>query len=323
MSHAFARREFLRSSAAALLGSALTSHSRTEAADSTLSYRGPVIDTHTHFYDPTRPQGVPWPPKDLAPLYRRVTPTDWMSLANPLGIHQTIVVEASPWVEDNQWLLDLAAREACIVGVCGNLDAADAAFGANLKRFAANPIFRGIRWRSDLVRIDAQADHVRSGARLLADYGLELDLNGPVEMLAPAARLAADVPDLRIVVDHLGGPGDPRSPRAEWRDGVDLVAAQPNVFMKVSALVEQVPGTVGPAPTEMGYYLPVLDHLWECFGEDRLIYGSNWPVSDRRAPYDVMFSIVRNYFASKGPAALEKFFWKNSVSAYQWRERSL
>ena len=68
-------------------------------------------------------------------------------------------------------------------------------------------------------------------------------------------------------------------------------------------------------------YLPILDHLWQTFGPDRLIYGSNWPVSDKGAPYATVFNIVNTYFTSKGPEAREKYFWKNSLAAYRWKER--
>jgi len=279
-----------------------------------------MIDTHTHFYDPTRAQGVPWPGKGTK-LYRKVMPADWLMLAAPHGVRETVIVEASPWVEDNQWILDLAAQEKCIVGFVGNLDPNDAAFAANLKRFAANPIFRGIRWRGDLVRLDANKDAVRTGAGLLADHGLELDLNGPPTALPHAAKLAAEVPALRIVINHLGASGDPQSLHPEWKENIRLVAKQPNVWMKVSALLEQVKSAEGQAPRDAAYYQPILEHLWECFGPDRLIFGSNWPVSDKGAPYEVVFGIVRDWFSAKGAEASEKYFWKNSLAAYRWLER--
>lgn len=305
------RRRFLHTTAAATLVPGIT-HAAPPATR--------IIDTHTHFYDPTRAEGVPWPGKGTK-LYRKVMPADWRSLAEPHGIKETVIVEASQWVEDNQWILDLAEKEKCIVGFVGNLDPNDAAFGANLERFAKNPIFRGIRWRGDLVRIDANKDKVLAGARLLAKHGLQLDLNGPPTMLPHAAQLAAEVPDLRIVIDHLGASGDPQSLRPEWKENIRIAARQPNVFMKVSALVEQVKCEEGQAPRDTAYYLPILDHLWEAFGPDRLIYGSNWPVSDKGAPYEVVFKIVDEYFRSKGTHACEKYFWKNSLAAYRWIER--
>lgn len=308
------RRRFLQTSAVA----ALALHQPVQAAKPKPGMR--IIDTHTHFYDPTREGGVPWPGKGT-PLYRKMMPKDWLALAAPHGIHETVIVEASPWVEDNQWILDLAAQEKCIVGFVGNLDPNDAGFVANLKRFAKNPIFRGIRWRGELVRIDEHKDKVLAGAKLLAEHGLELDLNGAPSMLAHAGELAAEVRDLRIVINHLGASGDPQALRPEWKDAIREVAKQPNVFMKVSALVEQVKCEPGKAPTDTGYYLPILDHLWECFGADRLIYGSNWPVSDKGAPYDGVFKVVKEYFGAKGTEAEAKYFWGTSKVAYKWVER--
>src|SRR2546422_9274246 len=72
-----------------------------------------IIDTHTHFYDPTRPQGVPWPPKSETMLYRPVLPEEFVSKAKPLGVTGTIKVEASAWLEDNQWVLDQIGRASC------------------------------------------------------------------------------------------------------------------------------------------------------------------------------------------------------------------
>jgi L-fuconolactonase len=304
------RRRFLQSSAALAL----------PAIASAAPAATRIIDTHTHFYDPTRPQGVPWPGKGTK-LYRSVLPADWRALAEPHGIKETVIVEASPWVEDNQWILDLAANEKCIVGFVGNLDPTTPEFAANVKRFTANPVFRGVRWRSDLVKLDAHQEAALKGARVLADHGLELDLNGGPDALPRAAKLAADMPGLRIVINHLGSSGDPKSLKREWKENITTIAKQKNVWMKVSALVEQVKGADGNAPRDVGYYLPILDHLWERFGPDRLIYGSNWPVSDRAAPYEVVFGIVRDYFTTKGSEACEKYFWQNSREAYRWIER--
>jgi L-fuconolactonase len=311
------RRDFIRSTLATTIA---TTHVVSLAAPESVK-PSRVIDTHTHFYDPTRPEGVPWPPKDT-PLYRRVLPADWRAVAEPHGIHETVVVEASPWVEDNQWILDLATDDRSIVGFVGNLDPRDAEFTKNLSRFAKNPLFRGVRWRSDLVPIDRDMNQLRTAARHLAELDLELDLNGPCETLPLAYRLAEAVPELRIVLNHLGASGDPQAIHPEWRANVTQIAMCPNVFMKVSALVEQVHEAPGQSPTDTNYYKPVLDHLWDCFGEDRLIFGSNWPVSDRGAPYDVVYKIVSEFFTSKGREATEKYFWKNARNAYRWVERA-
>jgi L-fuconolactonase len=280
-----------------------------------------IVDTHTHFYDPTRQQGVPWP-NPGTPLYRPVYPRDWIAVAGPHGVHQTVIVEASGWVEDNQWILDLATNEKSIIGFVGNLSPKDTNFPKHLKRFAANAIYLGIRVSGILTNVIDDPDF-RSGIKLLADMGLELDLNGTPAMHAASVRLAKDFPSLRIVVDHVGGAGDANQLTDEWKQVMAALGKHPNVYCKVSALTEQSdmsnrkPGT---APRNVEYYHPILDHCWECFGEDRVIYGSNWPVCEKGGSYSDQFSIVQSYFASKGQSALEKYFWKNAKSAYQWKE---
>ena len=280
-----------------------------------------VVDCHTHFYDPTRPGGVPWPGKGT-PLHRTVLPEHWLALAAPHGARETVVVEASPLLEDNQWILDLAAREKSIVGFVGNLDLADPQCSSHLARFAKNKIFRGIRARGGLSQLETARDVILQSAKTLAEHGLELDLNGAPASLQQIGAVLREVPDLTVVINHLGAPGDPKNLKPDWKDTIRKVSAEKNVFMKVSALVEQVKGPAGEAPREVDYYLPILDHLWDCFGPDRLIYGSNWPVSDRGAPYDVVFGIVHEYFSSKGSEACEKYFWQNSVTAYRWTART-
>ena len=104
----------------------------------------PVIDCHTHFYDPSRPQGIPWPGRDSS-LYRTVLPADLRRQPQHLPVTGTIVVEASSWLEDNDWLLELGQRDPFIVGVVGNLNPESADFGLQVRRLSANPLFRGIR----------------------------------------------------------------------------------------------------------------------------------------------------------------------------------
>src|SRR5262249_56018986 len=104
-----------------------------------------IIDTHIHLYDPTRPQGVPWPPKDNTLLYRRTLPPEFHAANKGLGVTGAIVVESNAWLEDNQWVLDLARDNPFLSGFVGHLDPADAAFQNNLARFSSNRLFRGIR----------------------------------------------------------------------------------------------------------------------------------------------------------------------------------
>lgn len=304
------RRDFLGTGVSGLLAGALS------AKDNP---RLEIIDTHTHFYDPTRPQGVPWPSKEDRTLYRRVLPDEYKRLAQPLGVVGTVVVEASPWVEDNQWLLDLAAKEPFLVGIVGRLGTAADDFEKHLRRFARNPLYRGLRISHNELTAGLKGNLVNR-CRLLIDHNLELDVNGGPDMPADVARLAAELPKLRIVINHCANLRiDGREPPRNWREAMQAAARQPNVYCKVSALVEQTGQK--QAPRDVDYYRPVLDTLWTLFGEDRLIFGSNWPVSERGAPFTTVVGIVRDYFSAKGERAAAKYFLGNSQAAYQGRKR--
>ncbi|MFO0978986.1 MAG: amidohydrolase family protein [Planctomycetaceae bacterium] len=278
----------------------------------------PIIDCHTHFYDPSRPQGVPWPGKQDTSLYRTVLPASFKSLAKPLGVTGTIVVEASSWPEDNQWLLDLAAEDPFLLGIVGHIDISGDAFSEQVNRFARNPRFRGIRIGSgDISRGLMTGGKLIERCSQLADHNMELDVNGGPDTPQQVATLAAHLPKLRIVINHIGNlPINGKEPPAAWTEGIENAAKHPGVFCKVSALVEQT--RTKPAPQDVAYYLPVLDRLWRAFGEDRLIFGSNWPVSDRGAPLETVVKIVREYFLTKGERAAAKFLAENAKAAYRW-----
>jgi len=238
-----------------------------------------IIDAHTHFYDPSRPQGVPWPAPDSGTLYRPVLPQHFAAVAAPCGVTGTVVVEASPWVEDNQWVLDLAAREPAIVGFVGHLAPAQPTFGALLRRFAANPLFRGIRWGAGPFSTLPSRERRRS-LRQLVELDLELDVLIGKEHLASVSAAARALPELRVVIDHVGHvPIDGRQPDAEWAAGMRQAARAPGVYVKISALLEL--SRQQPAPADPGFYAPTLEVLWQAFGEERLIFGSNWPVCER------------------------------------------
>jgi len=279
-----------------------------------------VIDTHVHFYDPTRKEGVPWPGKGTS-LYRPVYPKDWQAVANPHGIREVLVVEASPWVADNDWVLQLADKEKCIVGLVGNLEPMDPKFSEQLKRLTQNKFFRGIRRAGGALYDNMAKPEFRKAMQQLADGDLSLDTNdrrpGGLQAIA---KLAADIPSLRIIVDHCGICGDAKHLDEDWKSGISALAAQKNVFCKISGLTEQsdeAKAHYGQAPRDTAYYLPILDHCWNSFGPERLVFGSNWPVSERGGTFDDQFKVLSEYFTGKGSEACESYFWKNALEAYK------
>jgi predicted TIM-barrel fold metal-dependent hydrolase len=277
----------------------------------------PIIDTHIHLFDTTRPQGVPWPDPKNTVLYRPALPDRYRQIAVPFGVKGAIEVEASPWVEDNQWVLDIAEKNPILVGTVGNLEPGTADFGKLLDRFQKNMLFRGIRngnlWGRDL-RANVDRPQMLTDLKRLAEADLSLDVANPnPELMAAVLRVTDRVPNLRVIVDHLPQM-QPQPEAAVMRE----FEKRPQVFVKISEVFRRVNGQV---PKDLRVYRATLDQIFATFGEDRVLYGSDWPNSDLWRPYEDVIGIVQEYFGTKSRPAAEKYFWKNSVKAYKWIRR--
>ena len=176
-------------------------------------------------------------------------------------------------------------------------------------------VFRGIRygnlWGRDLSAHIAEPDFLQH-LRLLAQAGLVLDTANPdPKLIAAIVGLTDRVPELRVVVDHLPNLQIPTesNARLEYEANLRRLGERPQIFIKISQVL-QVPNKSA-----------VLDQLWSVFGEDRLLYGSDWPNSDPFGTYADVLAIVRPYFTAKGRTAAEKYFWRNSIAAYRWVKR--
>jgi predicted TIM-barrel fold metal-dependent hydrolase len=281
----------------------------------------PIIDCHTHFYDPARPEGVPWPTQGSL-LYRTVLPRDFQNLKMSRPVLGTIVVEASKWVEDNAWLLTLAEKDPFILGIVGHLDPLSSSFGSDLTRFSAYPLFRGIRVSQGVLETLLQRAGLRE-LRMLAERNLTLDVIGGPSTPALVAQAARQVPDLTLVVDHIGSvPLTAAAPPEDWSQGIRAAGACGNVYCKVSALVENAASAgTRPAPTDLNFYRPYLDVVWQAFGSDRVLYASNWPVCELGADYETVQRLAVEYALEKGPDAATKFCSENSQRAYGWKNR--
>jgi L-fuconolactonase len=278
----------------------------------------PIVDTHIHLFDTARPQGVPWPDKKDAVLHKPALPGRYRKVTEGLGIVGAIEIECSPWLEDNQWVLDVAAKDSMIVGTIGDLEPGHAEFRAQLERLARNPLFRGIRygnlWGRDLGAELHKPEFV-GGLKALAEAGLALDTANPTPaLMADVARLTDRVPDLRVILDHLPELDPFTANLAKLRE----LAQRPRIYVKVSGVLRRVSGSV---PLDTDFYRDRLDAIWDIFGPDRLMYGSDWPNSDSLGTYPQVLKIVEEYFHAKGTAAAEKYFWKNSIAAYRWVRR--
>ena len=283
----------------------------------------PIIDCHIHLFDQTRPQGAPYSgggrgstEPSLPPRYRR--------LAEPLGIVGAIEVEASPWVEDNLWVLEVEEKDPMMVGTIGNLQPEKPEFKEYLARYHKNKLFLGIRygnlWGYNLVAQVENATFIE-GLKLLQQADLAMDTANPrPDLLEALVKVTDKVAGLRIIVDHL--PSMLQRLDASGKAGVDgtlrELAKRPRVYVKLSEVLRLVDGKPS---TDPALYKPTLDYLFDMFGEDRVIFGSDWPNSFAADNLPAIVKIVKDYFSTKSRAAAEKYFWKNSVAAYKWVKR--
>jgi predicted TIM-barrel fold metal-dependent hydrolase len=282
----------------------------------------PIVETHIHFYQPSRPGGVPWPnPTDPTVIYRDVLPAEYTPLAKAHGVVLSGIVEASPLVEDNQWVLDLVKRDRFYPFFVGQLEIGSPTFAADLARFSNDKRFVGIRgylW-SPAEGITLSAAQL-ANLRDLARRGMSLDIisRGTTNPKPQVEALCAAVPNLRIIINHLAG-AQGAVPSAEWELSIRRLADLcPNLYIKFSSFFDMF-ATGAPtwtAPTDLASYKPTFDVFMTAFGPDRMIWGSNWPVSDLGGSYTDQIRIAEEYLASFGTKVRDKVMFKNALNFY-------
>lgn len=277
-----------------------------------------VIDTHIHLYDTTRDVEMAWPPKDDKVLYRPFMPEEYSKVAKGAGVTGVIVVEASTHLSDNDWVLDLVEGDSFYTGLVGNVDITSPDFEKNIARLKEDPRFVGVRTRN-AGPIDYSDATVLANLRLLAKHDLTMDYltnGGGIPGIQTIDKVARQIPELTIVVNHcLGYDFDGKAPPANWVAAVKRLAENENVYCKISGLYQR--SVPQPASQDPKHYQPVLDVIWDQFGEDRLVYGSNWPVTERSGSYASFVDLVDAYISEKGQSAREHYYWKNAAKAYR------
>ena len=277
-----------------------------------------LIDTHIHLYDTTRDVPMTWPRKDDTVLYKPHLPAEYSRVAKAAGVTGVVIVEASNNLEDNRWVLDLVEGDDFYVGLVGNIDVYRDDFEEQLVKLKEDPRFVGVRARR-VGAIDYADEQVLANLAILAKHDLTMDYltnSGGIPGIEKIDRVARKIPDLRIVVNHcLGYDFDGNPPSAEWVAAVKSLAANQNVTCKISGLYQR--SVPQPAPADINHYKAVLDVLWANFGKERLIYGSNWPVTKKTGSYASFVELVDRFISEKGQDAREHYYWKNAAAAYK------
>ena len=275
-----------------------------------------LIDCHVHLWELARPEGIYWIKKDDKVLYRDYLADSFEEVAKKNGVTGVVLVQAGQHMPDNQWNLDVSAHNKKLFrGVVGNLSPVIGTddFAPAFEKLCKDPRYLGYRLSGRYK--DELSDEFFRDLKLTAKAGKTVDFltgNYPLEDID---MIAKRVPDLRIIIDHYGGvmlSDEPLDP--EWIKHYRAVAKNPNVYCKASAIFGRTKEQ--PSSMDLEFYKPLLDLTYEIFGEDRLVYGSDWPVSRRTAGYQTMLKFVREYYEAKGADVAEKIFSANAEKFY-------
>ncbi|HET6407598.1 MAG TPA: amidohydrolase family protein [Chthoniobacteraceae bacterium] len=270
------------------------------------------LDSHQHFwaYDEAE---YPWIPRGT-PLHRDWLPEDLHKLQQPLGLDGSIAVQARQTVEDSRWLLTLADHDPRIKGVVGWVDLRSPEVAKDLAELSKHPRFRGVR---HVVQSEPDNDFMirpefLRGIGELAGFGLTYDILIFPKQLPAAIELVSKHPKQPFVLDHIAKPLIKDKLVEPWRTQLRELAQAPNLTCKVSGIVTEADQKNWKAEE----IRPYLDIVFEAFGPDRLMWGSDWPVCLLAGSYESVFRLVDEYASGLTPAQHEGLLGGNCSRFY-------
>jgi L-fuconolactonase len=271
------------------------------------------IDSHQHFWN-YNPGEYPWIRPEW-PIRRSYLPEALAVELNTCQIDGCVAVQARQSVKESEWLLGLADRSPFIKGVVGWVDLRAADVALQLGRFAAHPKFVGVRHvlqdeADDNYMLDL---HFQRGISQLRQFDLTYDLLIFPRQLSAAIKLVSSFPEQPFVLDHIAKPLIKEGALEPWRGHLQELATLPNVYCKVSGMITEADwGRWQPSQ-----FKPYLDMVFEAFGPDRVMFGSDWPVALLAGTYQQVFELVREYVNPLGAKIEAGFFGGNAVKFYQ------
>ncbi|QHW33922.1 amidohydrolase family protein [Paenibacillus rhizovicinus] len=251
-----------------------------------------TIDSHQHYWKLDRGD-YGWLTPEAGPiLYRDYAPGDLEPELERAGFQRTIVVQAAQTHAETDYMLELADHSESIAGVVGWLDFQAPDWRSALERFHANPKFVGIR-----VMIQEMEDasevlqpYSVEALQVLADIGLPVDLVMRAHQLPETIELLKRVPGLRAVIDHIGKPQIAQGIFEPWASQIkELADSNPGLYCKLSGLLTEADHQSWQ-PEQFTAYVR---HVVECFGIERVMFGSDWPVCLLAGSYEDVRSVLR------------------------------
>src|SRR5579863_143289 len=272
------------------------------------------IDAHQHFWR-YNPDEFGWIDDSMAALRRDFLPEDLKPELDRVRFHGSIAVQARQSLEETSWLLELAASSPLILGVVGWVDLRSSDVQSQLQALAGNPKLVGVRHvvQSEPDNRFLLQPEFQSGIAALEEFDLAYDILIYPKHLPVAAEFVQLFPRQRFVLDHLAKPLIKDGSIQPWKAGMREMAKFSNVCCKLSGMVTEADWQTWK-PEHM---TPYLDIALECFGPERLMVGSDWPVCTVAASYARAMSVVLTYFEKHSAAVQDAVlggnaqrFWK-------------
>jgi L-fuconolactonase len=277
-----------------------------------------VIDAHYHLWKLSRADygwiGDGRNPA-VASIERDYLVDDYQSLAAANGIIGSIAVQAAPTVDETRWLLEQAhISEGLIRGVVGWIDMAQPDAPAVLCDLAQDRLLRGIRpMLQDLPDVDwVLQPSLVPALRAVMELDLSFDLLVRPVHLKTTLELLTRHPDLRSVVDHAGKPDIANGMWQPWADDIRRIARETSACCKLSGLVTEA--RAGWKPDDLRRYV---DHVLECFGAERVLWGSDWPVMLLNADYSDWLAASKRFIELQSAAERSAIFHDNAIRFYR------
>jgi L-fuconolactonase len=270
------------------------------------------IDAHQHFwnFDPVR--GA-WITDEMAVLRRSFLPEDLVPHLAASGIDGTVAVQTDQSEDETEFLLHLAERHPFVEGVVGWVDLRAPDLSNRLEHFSRFERFRGVRHIAQAEPDDfLDREAVVEGIGLLRDFDLTYDILVYPQQLPSAVSLVERLPDQPFVLDHIAKPRIRDGAMDGWATPMKELAGHANVWCKVSGLVTEADWSRWH-PDDMR---PYLDVVFEAFGCDRLIFGSDWPVCLLAAEHRQVVELVDGYAGALPQGERDALFGGNAIRFY-------
>ncbi|MEK3775505.1 MULTISPECIES: amidohydrolase [Paenibacillus] len=250
------------------------------------------LDAHQHFWEYNVAE-YGWIGEEMKTIRQSFLPQDLEPLLVQSGLVGCIAVQARQSLTETEWLLQLADRHECIKGVVGWVDLCSNEVRNQLELFASNPYLKGVR---HVIQDEPDLDYVlredfQRGISLLKEYDLAYDLLVSKEQLPYAVELVKAFPEQRFVLDHLAKPDIKSGIISPWKEALESLAAQPNAYCKLSGMVTEA-DWANWTPSDFTAYLNI---AIEAFGAERLMFGSDWPVSNVSATYSEVYGLINSH----------------------------